>query len=59
MKNSGNTDGLASVTAGSTAICTVGKAGKGLSYRGYTIEDLASYACFEEVAFKIFRLYYI
>lgn len=42
--------GLANVTVGETAICTVGKQGKGLTYRGYTIEDLASFASFEEVA---------
>jgi 2-methylcitrate synthase len=44
------TGGLAGVTAGQTAICTVGKEGKGLTYRGYSIEDLASKANFEEVA---------
>ncbi len=36
--------GLAGVYAGETAICTVGKEGFGLSYRGYTIEDLAAKA---------------
>jgi 2-methylcitrate synthase len=44
------TGGLAGITAGQTAICTVGKEGKGLTYRGYSIEDLASQASFEEVA---------
>ena len=33
--------GLRGQSAGSTAICTVGKAGVGLTYRGYSIEDLA------------------
>lgn len=42
--------GLADVVVGSTQICTVGKSGKGLSYRGYNIEELAQYASFEEVA---------
>lgn len=42
--------GLAGVTAGQTAICTVGKEGIGLTYRGYSIHDLASQASFEEVA---------
>jgi 2-methylcitrate synthase len=45
-----NAAGLANVMAGTTDICTVGKEGKGLSYRGYAIEDLAFHACFEEVA---------
>lgn len=45
--------GLAGVTAGQTAIATVGKAGLGLSYRGYSINDLAEYASFEEVAYLL------
>ncbi len=45
--------GLAGVTAGQTAICTVGKAGAGLTYRGYAIEDLAIKAKFEEVAYLL------
>src|SRR6185312_2222394 len=47
------TGGLAGVVAGDTAICTVGKEGKGLTYRGYCIEDLAGHACFEEVAYLL------
>jgi len=47
------TAGLANIIAGSTVICTVGKEGKGLSYRGYSIEDLSSHACFEEVAYLL------
>ena len=47
------TGGLAGVNAGETAICTVGKEGFGLSYRGYTIEDLAAKAGFEEVAYLL------
>jgi 2-methylcitrate synthase len=42
--------GLAGVTAGATALCTVGKEGAGLTYRGYDIYDLAENANFEEVA---------
>jgi 2-methylcitrate synthase len=42
--------GLEGVIAGNTAISTVGKKGRGLSYRGYSIEDLATNANFEEVA---------
>jgi len=44
------TGGLAGVVAGKTALCTVGKEGAGLTYRGYDIDDLAHKANFEEVA---------
>lgn len=47
------TGGLAGVTAGETAICTVGKSGVGLNYRGYSIDDLAAEATFEEVAYLL------
>jgi len=47
------TGGLAGVVAGKTAIATVGKEGKGLNYRGYSIYDLAENATFEEVAFLL------
>jgi 2-methylcitrate synthase len=46
-------DGLRGQSAGSTAICTVGKSGVGLTYRGYAIEELAEHAAFEEVAFLL------
>ncbi|HEY4743308.1 MAG TPA: 2-methylcitrate synthase [Desulfuromonadaceae bacterium] len=45
--------GLEGVVAGETAISTVGKTGRGLSYRGYAINDLAEHAAFEEVAFLL------
>lgn len=45
--------GLAGVVAGKSAICTVGQAGKGLTYRGYSIEDLCEHASFEEVAYLL------
>ena len=45
--------GLAGVTVGDTAISTVGKAGSGLTYRGYSIQDLARDAGFEEVAYLL------
>jgi 2-methylcitrate synthase len=45
--------GLAGVVAGRTAIATVGKEGKGLTYRGYSIHDLAERATFEEVAYLL------
>lgn len=45
--------GLAGVIAGQSAIATVGQAGKGLNYRGYSIDDLAAHATFEEVAYLL------
>jgi 2-methylcitrate synthase len=45
--------GLAGIVAGDSAICTVGKEGKGLNYRGYSINDLAKNARFEEVAYLL------
>ena len=45
--------GLAGVIAGHTAIATVGKEGKGLTYRGYSIYDLAEHSSFEEVAYLL------
>lgn len=45
--------GLAGVVAGESAIATVGQEGHGLNYRGYSIDDLAAYATFEEVAFLL------
>ena len=45
--------GLAGVVAGESGISTVGVAGKGLSYRGYSIDDLAEHAQFEEVAYLL------
>ncbi|RLA28074.1 MAG: 2-methylcitrate synthase [Gammaproteobacteria bacterium] len=50
MTEKKKTGGLAGVSAGATAICTVGKEGAGLTYRGYDIYDLADNASFEEVA---------
>lgn len=50
MTSSKKSGGLAGVTAGKTALCTVGKEGAGLTYRGYDIYDLADNASFEEVA---------
>jgi len=41
---------LSGVTAGNTALCTVGRAGNDLHYRGYDILDFADTAEFEEVA---------
>src|SRR5258705_1918940 len=45
--------GLAGIVAGHTAIATVGEEGKGLTYRGYSIYDLAEHSTFEEVAYLL------
>jgi 2-methylcitrate synthase len=44
---------LSGVVAGETAICTVGSEGKGLHYRGYSIEDLAANASYDETAWLV------
>ena len=44
---------LSGVAAGNTALCSVGKSGNDLHYRGYDILDLAEGASFEEVAHLI------
>jgi 2-methylcitrate synthase len=41
---------LSGVTAGNTALCTVGKSGNDLHYRGYDILDIATTCEFEEIA---------
>lgn len=49
------TAGLAGIIAGETSISTVGKEGMGLNYRGYSINELAEHASFEEVAYLLIR----
>jgi 2-methylcitrate synthase len=44
---------LSGVTAGNTALCTVGRTGNDLHYRGYDILDIAEQAEFEEVAYLL------
>jgi 2-methylcitrate synthase len=44
---------LSGVTAGNTALCTVGKTGNDLHYRGYDILDIATTCEFEEVAYLL------
>lgn len=53
--NSKKTDqaSLRGVSAGETAIATVGKEGHGLTYRGYDILELSDSATFEEVAWLL------
>ena len=53
MTGDNKTGGLAGVTAGQTALCTVGQEGSGLTYRGYDIADLVDNASFEEVAYLL------
>src|SRR6476659_7162698 len=53
MSTDKKTGGLAGIVAGETSISTVGKEGMGLTYRGYSIEDLAAKAGFEEVAYLL------
>lgn len=53
MTEKKKTGGLAGVSAGETALCTVGKEGAGLTYCGYDIYDLADNASFEEVAYLL------
>jgi 2-methylcitrate synthase len=44
---------LSGVTAGNTALCTVGRTGNDLHYRGYDILDIANAAEFEEIAYLL------
>ena len=44
---------LSGVAAGNTALCTVGRTGNDLHYRGYDILDLAERTDFEEVAYLL------
>jgi 2-methylcitrate synthase len=41
---------LSGTAAGNTALCTVGRSGNDLHYRGYDIHDLATQSTFEEVS---------
>ena len=47
--------GLRGQVAGETSLCTVGKTGSGLTYRGMDISVLAENAKFEEVAYLLLR----
>jgi 2-methylcitrate synthase len=44
---------LSGVTAGNTALCSVGKTGNDLHYRGYDILDVANVCEFEEIAYLL------
>lgn len=47
--------GLRGQSAGETALCTVGKEGTGLTYRGYDMKELAEKVSFEEVAHLLLK----
>ena len=44
---------LSGTAAGNTALCTVGRTGNDLAYRGYDILDLAQTSEFEEIAYLL------
>lgn len=44
---------LSGVCAGNTAVCTVGRTGNDLHYRGYDIQELAMKSTFEEVSYLL------
>lgn len=44
---------LSGIAAGTTALCTVGRSGNDLNYRGYDILDIADHCEFEEIAFLL------
>src|SRR5579862_8402387 len=44
---------LSGTPAGNTALCTEGRSGNDLHYRGYDIADLAAHCEFEEVAYLL------
>jgi len=46
---------LSGTPAGNTALCTVGRSGNDLHYRGYDIHDLAQSATFEEVCYLLWH----
>ena len=48
-----NGRGLRGTVAGQTSICTCGIQGKGLTYYGFSIEDLAANSTFEETAYLL------
>ena len=44
---------LSGIVAGNTALCTVGRTGNDLHYRGYDILDIAETCAFEEIAYLL------
>lgn len=54
-KEKKKTGGLAGIVAGDSSVCLCGVEDESLQYRGYSIEELAKYATFEEVAWLLLR----
>src|SRR5690242_21838387 len=44
---------LSGVAAGNTALCSVGRSGNDLHYRGYDILEVAEHCDFEEIAYLL------
>lgn len=55
IKDKKKTGGLAGIVAGDSSICLCGAEDESLLYRGYSIEDLAEKATFEETAWLLLR----
>lgn len=55
VKDKKKVGGLAGIVAGDSAICLCGVEDQSLQYRGYSIEELAEQATFEEVAWLLLR----
>lgn len=55
IKEKKKVGGLAGIVAGDSAICLCGVEEQSLRYRGYSIEDLADHATFEETAWLLLR----
>jgi 2-methylcitrate synthase len=55
MATSKKSGGLAGIVVGDSAICTCGAEEETLRYWGYSIEDLAVHASFEEVSWLLLR----
>src|SRR5262245_58197824 len=55
MEKTKKQGGLAGIVAGDSAICLCGVEEQSLRYRGYSIEDLAAHASFEQVAWLLTR----
>jgi len=55
VKEKKKVGGLAGIVAGDSSICLCGVEEQSLRYRGYSIEDLAAHANFEETAWLLLR----
>lgn len=55
LKEPKKAGGLAGIVAGDSAICLCGAEDQSLLYRGYSIEDLAEHASYEDTAWLLLR----